>query len=72
MGFLSPSPPSPPPLPPVPPAATPATLASPQIAATASNQRAKALAAAGTAQDTTNPDLAAAPATARSQLLGPS
>lgn len=71
MGFLMPSTPSAPTIPAAPPAAAPATMASPAIAATAANQRARALAAAGTS-GASNPDLAAAPQTAKPTLLGPS
>lgn len=62
--------PAPPAIPPLPPAAAPATMANTGIAMTAANQRAKALAAAG-ATGNVNPDLSAAPSTAKSNLLGP-
>lgn len=53
------------------PAASPARDASSEVAASASNQRAKALVAAGS-DGANNPDLAGAPQTAKSNLLGPS
>jgi len=52
------------------PAAAPATMANADIAMTAANQRKKAAAAAGGAGNT-NPDLAAAPSVAKSNILGP-
>ena len=70
MGFLMGSESSsPPPLPAAPPAAAPATLANTGIAMTAANQRKKAQSAAGATS--ANPDLSAAPTTAKSNLLGP-
>lgn len=61
--------------PPIPPAANPATMASPGVAATAANTRARAIAAAaGTQATAQNPELAnaVAPTTSAPKLLGAS
>jgi len=71
MGFLMPSVPTAGAPAAPPPAAAPAQLANPAVAATAANNRARALAAAGSAPGT-NPDLQQAPAVAKPALLGPS
>lgn len=69
MGFLAPSTPSVPEIAAPPPAAAPATMADTSLAMTAANQRKKALFASGATS--ANPDLSAAPNTAKSNLLGP-
>ena len=56
----------------IPAAASPARDADSTVQASGANQRAAALAAAGAEGAGSNPDLAGAPTTAKSNLLGPS
>lgn len=55
-----------------PPAAAPASLANTGVAQAAANQRTKAMQAAAGASIAANPDMGAAPATSKSNLLGAS